>query len=616
MTETTNRIEEIRGLPVKSLRAASWNARKTFDPASISELAASVKSHGIQVPLVVRAFDKAFYATHGSGQVYYLACKNIVGQENLLRTFNAGSAEENRAAAEAAAEAENGAGDYEIVAGHRRLAAAIAGGLKSVPCIVRELTDDQAREIGLVDNLQREDVPALEEADAYAELRQRLGTAAAIAARVGKDVSYVARRLQLVSLAEMPRKALAERLITPDHALLLARLGEDEQNENLKWTLDKNAGAKTALEDVIQERIKGRDKRSDWNGYWEPQSVLDLKHHIEQHVGRKLSRAPWKLDDAALLQDVPACNSCPSNTKHNDTLFGDMNIAAATCENGGCFEAKRQRFVELRIDEARHSPHSGGKPVLRLSWKETSTAPRQAKDGTGPSETQTFRVGQWIEVTGKVKCEHARLGVTVDWSDDANRGYMGRDEKLRKPGQQIVVCIDPKCKAHKKSYEQGAAKGDRYDEKAEAEKREKAKQAAIADSKLRMAVASKAIDGIKQIPAEALRNLLSSAIRFGPAEQAANALLPGLKKIIETAKIDSAEFAKAVAAIVVSPHAQAGEWNLEWTRKQFLDSMKLLGVKDAAKAWEQPKTEQPAKAAKKAPVKKAAKAAKKKGGRK
>src|ERR1700728_4633850 len=176
-----------------------------------------------------------------------------------------------------------------------------------VPLLVRPYPEsewhrlDQGETIGgVVDNLQREDVPALEEADAYAELQQRLGTAAASAARVGKDVAYVTKRLQLIALAEYPRKALAERLITIDHALLLARLGVEEQDVNLKWALNTNAGVKEKVAETIAYRIKDRDK-DDRYGYWQPQSVLNLKNHIEQNVGRKLKRAPWDLKDAELV---------------------------------------------------------------------------------------------------------------------------------------------------------------------------------------------------------------------------------------------------------------------------------------------------------------------------
>lgn len=572
----------VRDLPIGDLREAPWNARKTFDPRSTAELADSIREHGIQVPLIVRFLPHSEWMSLSDAEVLEKSSATL----------------------------------FQVVAGHRRMAASIAAGLKQLPCIVRELTDDQAREIGLVDNLQREDVPALEEADAYAELQKRLGTSAAIASRVGKDVAYVARRLQLVSLAQMPRKALAERLITIDHALLLARLGEDEQDVNLKWALNVNAGPKTPLEDVMQERMKDRDRKDRWSGYWEPQSVLDLKHHIERNVGRKLSRAPWSLDDATLAGAL-ACNACPSNTKHNDTLFGDMNIAAATCENGGCFEEKRAAFVQIqlaKIPEVHDLPDEPTRCLrgLKLSWKATTVKPRIQTKGL-PSDRdhfapeQTFRHGQWIEAKPK-SCKFARQGVTVDWSDAAGNGWMGSGgEKLRKPGQILLVCISEACKVHRKGYEK--SKSSDGGAKADEDKREKMHQAAIAESKIRSNVAFKAIEAIKSIPAEALRHLVSGQVpNWGEEEKAANALMPGLKKIIETAKVDSVEFAKALAVVSISHLVENFGDGGEYSRKKFLASIKRLGY-DGAHAWKvaAPKAEKALKSPKKSILSPAAK---------
>jgi hypothetical protein len=470
-------------------------------------------------------------------------------------------------------------------------------------------------------------VPALEEADAYAELKQRLGTPEAIASRVGKEVSYVARRLQLVSLAEMPRRALAERLIAVDHALLLARLGADEQDVNLKWCLDRNAGVKQAVEETIKSRIAQRDRKDRYTP-WEPESVVGLKHHIEQHVGRKLSRAPWSLDDAKLVPDVGACDGCASNTKANTNLFGDLNIAAATCEDGGCFEAKRAAFVQIALSEATVKQDAGRGPAVRLSWKATTVKPRfsEAKAGavmvdeSGVNLLQTFKRGQWLEAKPK-SCEHVRLGVTVDWSDDANRGYMGSGEKLRKPGQTLSVCIAPGCKAHRKEWEKpkAASGNSARDEKAEQGRRERENEERIAENKVRAEIAARALAGVKKLPADALRTLALGVLPSHPdGVKPYEALLPGIRKIIKTSKVESVEFARAVALASIEPAALTvrGGWGVREMRGGFVEAMKRIGY-DASKAWDKPKAaakadaktaaKPDAKAAKKAPAKKAAK---------
>lgn len=556
--KTETREESVLQVPIQLLVPASFNPRRTLTAASVVELAASIGQHGI-TPLIVRP--------HGMPNGSAFAKQH-----------------------------------YEIISGHRRLEAAKQLELDEVPCIVRRLDDAQAAELAIVENLQREDVPALEEGDAYNELKQRLGTAAAIAARVGKDVSYVARRLQLVSLAEMPRKALAERLITIDHALLLARLGVDEQDVNLKWALNPNSGIKEQVETTIAQRTKERDRKDRYSP-WEPQSPLELKYHIEQNVGRKLSRAPWSLDDANLVPEAGPCSVCPSNTKANDTLFGDMAIAAATCENGVCFERKREAFVQIRLQSA--ASNSLAFPAFKLSWKATTVKPRIAKSEAlnvdGFNSLQTFKYGQWIDAK-KGSCEHVRMGVIIDWSDAGNRGYMGSGEKLHKPGQILTVCIAENCKVHKKGYRQPDRRGNgqRYDAKAEEAKREakreKLKQPAIVESKIRIAVASKALEAVAVLPAEALRTIVLDAVQQW-RERAMKALLPGFLKTLKTAKVDSIEFARAAALASISANLEASRHQAADTgRKKFIADVKRLGY-DGSSAWLKPAEPKPEKKA-------------------
>lgn len=570
---------QIREIPIEDVFASPDNPRKTFNPAELEELAASIRVHGVQVPLLVRPIAKSF----------------------------------------------------EIVCGHRRREAAELAGRETVPCIVREMTDEQAREAALIDNLQRVDVPALEEAEAFSALLQSLGTLASVAARVGKEVSHVARRLQLVSLAEMPRKALAERLIAVDHALLLARLGADEQNANLKWTLDKNAGSKTAVADVLAEAMKRRDKKDGggWNSYWEPQSVKELKAHIEQNVGRKLSRAPWSLDDATLLQDIPACSSCPSNTKHNDTLFGDMNISAATCENGGCFEKKRAAFVQVRIKQL-----GAGNPeeILRLSWKATSSEPRMDSETKTPKLTQIFKDGQWVEAK-KGSCPNILTGVTIDWSDANNRGYMGRDEKLRKPGQMLMVCVAPKCKAHKKSWERTASSGNAGEgseprsKGLSVEQKKQNEELVKAENRVRADLIRQAVDKVQKLEGALLRRVVQRAMVGDNFDAELTDLFPGLEKAINTAKVESPEFARAAACVLFTGYDAeefftACGWDgklddITRGRKELAAVLKDFGLANAMNAWDkpaEPKAEK--KTAAKPVAKKTAKKAAKKARRK
>lgn len=576
--------EQVRELELVRLQPSPFNPRKTPDPAGLAELAESIRQHDVQVPLLVRPIHLDSYD-----------------------------------------------GDtWEIVAGGRRAAASALAGKLLAPCIVREMTDDEAREIALIDNLQREDMPALEEADAYEALRQQLGDAERIAARVGKPIEYIAKRLKLIALGELQRQALATRLITIDHALLLTRLGPIEQDANLKWCLDVNAGIKTTLAEVIADVTKRRDGKADgrW-GYWECRSVLDLKHHIEQHTGRALSKAPWSLDDAELVPSAGACNGCSSNTAHNTALFADLSIEKATCEDGKCFEEKRERFVQIKLDQAKVDDGSLTKWIfaVKLSYKISEAKPPMASDGSGPNIARVLRYGQWLDVKAG-SCPHVRKGVTVDWEE----GRFG-DSGKGKPGVTKLVCIAEGCKVHPKAYEKkagGASTGGR-DEAAENAAREKSRQAAIAENKLRVAFVGKALEGITAIPAAALRIIAHGALPgWEEARRALNSLLPGIVKIIQTYKADSPDFAKAIAlASLEQGQLQCDDDGYrddsKEDRAELIKAVRGWGYagpdpwseakaapKKAVPVKAAPKKSVPAKkAAKKAPAKKAAKAVRK-----
>ncbi len=494
MTTAIATVDQVQQIALEQLNASVKNPRRTMDEAGLQELAASIREHGINVPLLVRPID--------------LDC--MTG-EPLPGEARVGDA-------------------YEIICGHRRSEAATIAGLTSVPCIVRNLDDATAAELALVDNLQRVDVDAIEEADALGELRDRLHSIQAVSLKVGKEQSYVAQRLKLLTLTCWSRDALREKLITIDHALLLCRLAEDEQNAALKWTLDHTAGSKKPVDKVIAEIVERRRDRAEklaedpeeYSYYrhhsFEPQSVVRLKAHIADESGTPLDRAPWPLDADYLgtgCADV-ACSACEKNTKANAPLFGDLDIGEPTCTDRACFLEKTSAFVRI---QARTS--EGTAAPLRVSWKATSKEPRMGstvnpKYPDGPAYLpsvkldQVFKDGQWIEA--KKACPHACQAVTIDWSDANDRGYMGGSGKLRKPGEILQVCVMPKCKVHPKAYEKTTAA--QREEKSDAERKaqaaaemEKFNAFKKAETPVREAVFEACRAAIK--PASLKRNLLA-----------------------------------------------------------------------------------------------------------
>ncbi len=152
---------------------------------------------------------------------------------------------------------------YQIVAGERRWRAALRAGLKKVPVIVREVSDREALEIALVENLQRQDLDPLEEAEAYRVLIEDFGyTQEEVAKRVGKDRSSVANALRLLKLPAEVKEALREGRITAGHARAILSAGSlGAQLELFRQILKGDLSVREA--EGIAKRKRGKQEALD-----------------------------------------------------------------------------------------------------------------------------------------------------------------------------------------------------------------------------------------------------------------------------------------------------------------------------------------------------------------
>ncbi len=170
-------------IPLSLISPNPYQPRKTFNEASIDELARSVREHGIVQPLVVtRAGDR-----------------------------------------------------YKLIAGERRFRAAQKAGLASVPAVIKEIAQEgDALQIALIENIQREDLNSMEEAMAYHQLHEDFGlTQEEIAQRVGKERSTVANFLRLLKLPEAVKKLLASGQLSMGHARALLAVESAKKQEQL-----------------------------------------------------------------------------------------------------------------------------------------------------------------------------------------------------------------------------------------------------------------------------------------------------------------------------------------------------------------------------------------------
>jgi ParB family chromosome partitioning protein len=174
---------------IEELRPNRYQPRKNFNDDNQKQLIASVKNSGIIQPIIVRKFDKG----------------------------------------------------YEIIAGERRWRAAQAAGLKDVPIVIREATDMEAAELSLIENIQREELNPLEEANAYVTLMEKFKLSQEdISSRVGKDRSTIANTVRLLKLPAKVKVALVEKKISSGHArCLLACNSPEEQIAALDLILKK-----------------------------------------------------------------------------------------------------------------------------------------------------------------------------------------------------------------------------------------------------------------------------------------------------------------------------------------------------------------------------------------
>ena len=188
---TTNSSEELKEVEIDVIEPNNLQPRTRFDEKQLEELAQSIKENGIVQPILVRKIN---------------------------------------------------AERYQIVAGERRWRAAQRAGLYKIPVIVRDVADDKMLELALIENIQRQELNAIEEAQAYKRLIDTLGlTQETVAQRVGRDRTFVTNYLRLLRLPEDIQRLVEENQISMGHARALLGLDDsDKQRDLARVVIEKN----------------------------------------------------------------------------------------------------------------------------------------------------------------------------------------------------------------------------------------------------------------------------------------------------------------------------------------------------------------------------------------
>lgn len=199
--ESINQMETVEKVSVNLIKVNPFQPRKIFDEVALAELAESIKEHGVLQPIILRKKGKLF----------------------------------------------------EIVVGERRFRASKAAGLSEIPAVIRGFTDQQMMEIAILENLQREDLTPIEEADAYQNLMENLSlTQEQLAFRLGKSRPHIANHIRLLSLPEVVREKISANKLSMGHGRALLGLKQKKLIPTISDKVTKENLNVRQLESLVQ----------------------------------------------------------------------------------------------------------------------------------------------------------------------------------------------------------------------------------------------------------------------------------------------------------------------------------------------------------------------------
>jgi ParB family chromosome partitioning protein len=207
---SSNTNEELREIQIDLIEPNNLQPRTSFDDQHLEELAQSIKENGIVQPILVRSVGEA---------------------------------------------------RYQIVAGERRWRAAQRAGLLRIPAVIRDIADEKMLELALIENIQRQELNAIEEANAYKRLIDTLGlTQETVAQRVGRDRTFVTNYLRLLRLPEDIQRLVEESKITMGHARALLGIDEPSKQRELARNIVEKGLSVRETERTIKRLINNGDR--------------------------------------------------------------------------------------------------------------------------------------------------------------------------------------------------------------------------------------------------------------------------------------------------------------------------------------------------------------------
>lgn len=268
-------LAQFQMIAPSKLEESELNPRKEFDEKKLGELIDSVKAKGMLEPLLVRPVGKGF----------------------------------------------------EVVAGARRYRAAKAAGLAEVPCLVREMTDAEALEVAILENVCREDISAMDEGDAYRALVKLGHSVESLVEKTGRSRTVVFARMKLAELQGDARKLVLSGEWSASIGELIARLPTERSQ----------AQAMKRLQDKARYKVDGI------GGF----RFREAKEILEDEFVLQLKDATFDVKDVELIPGAGACGACPNRTGAPDNKEAFRDVKSDTCLDEQCWNKKKSASFRL-----------------------------------------------------------------------------------------------------------------------------------------------------------------------------------------------------------------------------------------------------------------------------
>ncbi|MES2685514.1 MAG: ParB/RepB/Spo0J family partition protein [Pseudomonadota bacterium] len=281
-------MSEFATISLREVVASLHNPRKTFNPVTLAELAEEIRAKGVHTPVIVRPLPGA----------------RVAETDRVVK--------------------------YELVAGERRLRASHMADVANIPAMIYELTDAEALTMQLTENVQREDLTELEEAEGLQTLMEQSGmTADEVAAKINKSRRYVFDRLKLLDLSHECKEAMRAGLIDISRAIRIARI--------------PNSG--------LQSKALVEATRQSGPHVDQVVSVRAFESWLRANVMLPLDAAPFVITDARLVKEAGDCKKCPKRTGADPELFADVD-GADICTDPICYHGKADAHRAAMVTKA------------------------------------------------------------------------------------------------------------------------------------------------------------------------------------------------------------------------------------------------------------------------